>query len=293
MLLNPKDFTYEYFHQPRGEDGFSEAIYLGTPCKDELCPILIKSAYYSDAINEFIGCNIGQRIGVNTPKAWLFNPKGTSKQSKINFYRAVGIEYLEGFNEGDENGSFENEELAKQTIKGKIFHLLMGDYDNRSLALCNGKIYAYDFADGMYPKGMGIKLISDFFTKRNKHGFTEYEHRMMAHEEFARGEIRAYRYGLRNERDQMDLWPVVYTELRDSLMKEYEKNGFEDLIMEIRTVFSEDAAMYVRDLIKSTLSMMEDFLCLDGVYFRMDDGVLLMIDKEKADQYEMVDEDSL
>ena len=54
MVLNPKDYTYQYFHQPRGDEGDSGIIHLATPKKQGLCQILIRDYKVSDAINEFI-----------------------------------------------------------------------------------------------------------------------------------------------------------------------------------------------------------------------------------------------
>ncbi len=146
MLLDPKDYTYQYFHQPRGDEGDSGIIHLATPKKQGLCQILIKDYKVSDAINEFIGCNIGQRIGVNTPKAWLFKARKQQSYAPINFTQAVGVEYLEGFDE-EKGRSFETEELTAQTIRAELLHILMRETDQRSVAYCNGKIYAFDFAD--------------------------------------------------------------------------------------------------------------------------------------------------
>ena len=161
MLQNPSDYKFTKYKQSRG-DGDSGQIHIGRPLRENLCTILVKDYKVSDAINEFIGCNIGQRIGVNTPQAWLFDPDKSFSRSRIRFDRAVCIEYLDGMDESI-GGSYDTEELARQTIQGNLLHCLMKEEDQYSLARYKEKVYAFDFATSLYLEA-GMKGLPPAFT---------------------------------------------------------------------------------------------------------------------------------
>ena len=278
MLLNPKDYTYQYFHQPRGDEGDSGIIHLATPKKQGLCQILIKDYKVSDAINEFIGCNIGQRIGVNTPKAWLFKARKQQSYAPINFNRAVGVEYLEYLEEFDEEkgGSFETDELTAQTIRAELLHILMRETDQRSVAQCKGKVYAFDFADGMYWTIIGEEILAFFSKWQVGNGFTKYQKLILNQEVSARREMRQYFNNLIEKGISAELVYTTYSELRDNIISVVEKDGFADLVQEIRDVFSESIACFVKELIGAVCNTLIDFPLPEGEYFRTSDGVLVM-----------------
>ena len=150
MLLEPNDYRYKKLKQPRG-NGDSGQIYIGMPQKEKLCTILIKDYLVSDAINEFIACNIGLKMGINTPRAWLFTQEESpSTRSQIRFYRAVAIEYLDGLDEGI-GGSYETEELARQTIQGHLLHYLLKEDDQISLGdMVPHSTFTYDSMTGAW-----------------------------------------------------------------------------------------------------------------------------------------------
>ena len=275
MLLNPKDYTYQYFHQPRGDEGDSGIIHLATPKKQGLCQILIKDYKVSDAINEFIGCNIGQRIGVNTPKAWLFKARKQQSYTPINFNRAVGVEYLEEFDE-EKGRSFETDELTAQTIRAELLHILMRETDQRSVAQCKGKVYAFDFADGMYWTIIGEEILAFFSKWQVGNGFTKYQKLILNQEVSARREMRQYFNNLIEKGISAELVYTTYSELRDNTISVVEKDGFADLVQEIRDVFSESIACFVKELIGAVCNTLIDFPFPEGEYFRTSDGVLVM-----------------
>ena len=275
MLLNPKDYTYQYFHQPRGDEGDSGIIHLATPKKQGLCKILIKDYKVSDDINEFIGCNIGQRIGVNTPKAWLFKAKKQQSYASINFTRAVGVEYLEGFDE-EKGRPFETDELTVQTIRAELLHILMRETDQRSVAQCNGKVYAFDFADGMYWTIIGEEILAFFSEWQVGNGFTKYQKLILNQEVSARREMRQYFNKLIEKVISAELVYTTYSELRDNIISVVEKDGFADLVQEIRDVFSESIACFVKELIGAVCNTLIDFPLPEGEYSRTSDGVLVM-----------------
>ena len=279
MLLNPHDYSYEYFHQQRGEDGDSGAIHIGTPNKDGLCTILVKDYNISDAINEFVGCNLGQRIGVYTPKAWLFNAKKSQKKTPINFAHAVGIEYLEGFVE-QKGRSFDTEEMAVQTIRAELLHIILRDTDQHSCALCNGMIYAFDFADGVYWDNMGDQLL-DFFKEWSVgDGFTKYQKIILDQEVRARQELREYFHCLIEQGVPRELVYSVYSEMRENIIHNMGNDGFSDLLQDIRDVFTDNVARFVREIVGAVANTLIDFPVPEGAYFRTRDGVLVMTDKK-------------
>lgn len=275
MLLNPKDYTYEYFNQPRGEDGDSGAIYIGTPKKAGLCAILVKDYNISDAINEFVGCNVGQRIGVNTPRAWLFKAERPSRNVPINFVHAVGIEFLENFDE-QKGRSFETEELTAQTIRAELLHILFRDTDQHSLAHCNGKIYAFDLADGVYWDNMNDQLLSFFNEWSVGNGFNKYQRMILDQETSARLEMRQYFHNLIEEGIAGELVYSVYSEMREKIISVIEEDGFSDLVEDVRKAFSDGVACFVREIIGAVGNTLIDFPLPEGEYFRTRDGVLVM-----------------
>lgn len=278
MLLNPKDYSYQYFRQPRGDEGDSGVIHLGTPKKQGLCQILIKDYKVSDAINEFIGCNIGQRIGINTPKAWLFKAKRQQSYAPINFTQAVGIEYLQEFDE-EKGRSFETEELTAQTIRAELLHILMRDTDQWSVAQCNGKIYAFDFADGMYLDIIREEVLAFYIKWQVGNGFTKYQKSILHQEMTARREMRQYFHNLIEKGIPRELVYTTYSELRDNIISVIENDGFADLVQEIQDVFSESIARFVKELIGAFCNTLIDFPLPEGEYFRTRDGVLVMTNK--------------
>ena len=260
MLLNPLDYTYKYFHQSRGGEGDSGAIYLAMPkCKKEvLCPVLVKSYSVADAINEYVGCNIGQKLGIYTPCAWLFRSDIVEINNRINFSQAVGIEYLEGFDDR-KISSYENEEQLVQAIKGKLLHLIMFERDSvESLGLYQGKVYAYDFAESMYPfdadRNMPIR-----FAYPGKHGkiiLNDYELRQ---ETEPRKAIRSYIKKLIDTGVSKELIVKIYADLRENMLKAYGENEFFDLVIEVAEVFSTFSGVFVNNLLQSIYNLLLDF----------------------------------
>ena len=281
MLLNPADYTYQYFKQPRGTDGLSGPIHIAYPLKDGLCTILVKDHSEQDAINEFLGCNIGQRIGVNTPRAWLFKSDNFPGNIGVNFSQAVGIEYFEGFDERH-LGLYETEEKTIQTIKARIFRVLINDSDKAQLACWNGNIYTFDFAGGMYEEeyGHGFLDISKYIPTKN--GFTMYDNLILGHERNSRSHLMDLFLELRASKVFRGAINIAYSQMRDAMMKIYAENRFEDLVLEIGKVFSDSAARYAGALIDSTYNMIVDLPVREGEYYKTQDGTILV--KEPADE---------
>lgn len=250
MLLNPADYEFEYYHQARDYEGDSGPIHMGIPKRNDLCRILVKDSYVSDAINEYIACNIGQRIGVNTPRAWLFEQDVTKGETEIQFDRAVAIEYLEGLDDSVK-GSYDTEDLAVQTIEGILLHLLMTEQDGKSLARYNGKVYAYDFATSLYHQFIGKNLPDRFYTQVNSNGLYLYEDHIIGKENLIRKSIRDY-FEFMEKIDLPDHFVErVYEGVKDRFVEVYNHNGFQDMIQEIGLVFSEEAALFVEYLLAS------------------------------------------
>ena len=243
MLLNPNDYEYEYFQQNRGVDGRSGPLYLGTPKRKGLCPILVKSERMSDAINEYLACNIGLRIGVNVPKAWLFDPKIAANDNRINFLKAVAIEYHEDFDEISKIDT-ESEELAIQMIKGGLLHSLMNEEDRFSLAKSNGKVYAFDFAISLIPEGWGGDTWWNILFPIDKHHIAE-----ICREEPKR-HVWIY---LKNCYEKMseDLVYTTFIVFKGDFMDEYDRDGFSDLLENVSHVFSKEAADFAKSLLQS------------------------------------------
>lgn len=275
MLLNPADYTYQYFNQPRGTDGLSGPIHIAYPLKDGFCTVLVKDHSIRDAINEYLGCNIGQKIGVNTPRAWLFKAKNSRAKVKIRFSQAVGIEYLDGFDDHNP-GLYETEEKTIQMIKGKLLHIMMGEYDRKaSLACFNGKIYAFDFAMGMYEESFGNGFLEFLKNVPAENGFTWYEKTILKHEVDSRRALVNLLEGSLQNGVPWKAISIAYSEVRDNMMRAYAENRFEDLVLEIEEVFSDSAGRYARALIDSTYNMIVDLPMREGEYYKTEDGVLL------------------
>ena len=253
MLLNPNDFAYEYFHQPRGKDGDSGPLYMGKPRFPGQRPILVKSSDPTDAINEFIGCNVGQRIGVNTPQAWLFKPC-KADFDKICFGTAVAIEYLEGLDEkkGDLSDS---EELAVQVIKCEFLHRLIFERDGLSYARVHEKVYAFDFAEGMLSQYIPSKDNS----YRLENGFTPYRWMLMNWEHESRKQNMKYLTEMSNKGGYGDLAATVYMELREKFIELYNKDGFSDLVQDIKGAFTDYAAELAKEMIDAMQQSLVSF----------------------------------
>ena len=242
MLLNPNDFKFEYYQQERGE-GLSGSLYLGTPKREGLCPILVKSARMSDAINEYLACNIGLRIGVSTSRAWLFDPKIKAKEKLVNFHKAVAIEFHEDFDVKSPIDT-ENDAIAIQVIKGVLLHLLMNEEDRTALAQSGGKVYAFDFAISLIPKDWGEDTIWNRIFPINKLRIAK----------MRREEPKTTIWGYLREKYKQLPEDLVYTTFivfRSDFMDEYERNGFSDLLENIRYVFSEEASDFAKCLLQS------------------------------------------
>ena len=97
--------------------------------------MLVKNQYPADAANEYIACFIGRRIGVNCPRAFLFENK-----------YAVGIEYFDNFRK------FDIKEAAPEEIAGiVVLNAITANIDDSiqmSGITTNGrlKVFTYDFA---------------------------------------------------------------------------------------------------------------------------------------------------
>ena len=246
MLLDCCDYEYSYYRQARGRDGLSGKIYLGKPLKRGLKPILVKSSHRTEAINEYVECNLGRRIGVNTPQAWLFEVNEPLPGLDIDFTHAVGIEYLEGLQ--DTNiGSFETEELAVQTIKGVLLHALMGEEDNVSLGLWNGKIYAFDFAEGNY-SDWDMYFTPEGYEDVRFNGFKPPQLNILNKVSSIRKNIDQY---LRRLDEFGVTWKIVadtHGEFRRDYLEFYGRRGFTDMIQEIECVYTPRLAKYIDDL---------------------------------------------
>lgn len=250
MLLKPNDYKYKKLRQSRG-NGDSGQIYIGTPQKEKLCTILIKDFLVSDAINEFIACNIGLKMGINTPRAWLFTQEEIpSTRSQIRFDRAVAIEYLDGLDEGI-GGSYEKEELARQTIQGHLLHYLMKEDDQISLARYDGKVYAFDFATSLYLQAGRKDLPSQFTDLKLPNGLTISEELVLRTETHIRRDIARYINSLESIGISDELAIAVYEDFKGRFLTIYNRKGFDDLLYEIEMVFSTEASNYVESLIGS------------------------------------------
>ena len=236
MLLDPNDYDYRYFKQKRGKEGDSGLIYFGKPKLKELCPILVKSYDFTDAINEYIGCNVARRIGINAPRAWLFEG-WDADFDKIDFEKAVAIEYLDFSKEsGDEFD--DTEKLAKQSIKCAIFHRLMYEREDASYAIVNGDVFTFDFADGMLSPFLG-RLNN--YEKRDD-GFTELGYEIMNWQHDSRKNAIDYLKAKEAQGEYKGLATSAYMELRERFIEEYNNNEFLDLIADILEAFGVEYA---------------------------------------------------
>lgn len=257
MLLNPKDFHYDYFHQKRG-DGLSGAIHIGTPKTNGFCRVLVKDLYASDAINEYLGCNIGQRIGVNTPRAWLFKPPYSKKKiAGIDFSHAVGIEYLENLG-ATHIESYENKESTVQTIQGRLLHILMDEGDVISFADSMNRVYTFDFADGLFPpnfeKCIGTPVMYMRFSEDSDEMY--YERIISGVERSVRDDMRWYLEDLKEEGISEEIVDFAFSSFKERFMSEYVKNQFSDLFQDIEVVFSGEVAVFTTALLKSAYNAM-------------------------------------
>lgn len=253
MQLNPNDYNYEIFRQNRGE-GDSKTIYKGKPKRKGLATILVKDIDRQTAINEFLGCNIGQYINVNTPRAWLFRQDIEPIDPRISFEHAVAIEFLDGFIPfPDKNNCDGNKEQKHQWLKCLFLHTMMNETDKYDCAFCNGKVYAFDFQSSLYPYGNKIEAYMYAWRKlgeacKGPNGFSEYEWYMLGREIFARKgtnieiKLQTEKYG--------DLIPDAFMEFREDFMRAYNKSeGFKELVSEIGDVFLPENAIFVEDLL--------------------------------------------
>lgn len=250
MLLKPNDYGYKKLRQSRG-NGDSGQIYIGTPRRENLCTIIVKDYMVSDAINEFIACNIGQKMGINTPRAWLFSQiEIPTTRSRIRFDRAVAIEYLDGMDE-NVGSSYETEELARQTIQGHLLHYLMKEEDQISLAWYKGKIYAFDFAASLYLQARIKNLPLEFTSIKQPNGLTFSDVFVLRAETSIRRDVVGYINSLERRGISDELAVAVYEDFKRRFLTIYNREGFSDLLYEIEMVFSKEAANYVKDLIGS------------------------------------------
>lgn len=280
MLLNPMDYRYKQYKQSRKEIGDSGVIHIAHPSRENLCTLLIKDFSTADAINEFLGCNIGQRIGVNTPRAWLFNKPMEYVNSKINFKCAVGIEYLDGLDDGDVR-PFETEETTIQAVKGTFLHIILGEEDGKAIARYNGKIYAIDFAECMYSALWGNELSDALREMPSKDGFTLYEKELFGQEVSPYKEMKLEIRRLLKNGVSKGTITAVYSDMRERYMECYNANGFDDLVREIGESFTEHAARYAKDLLSATYNMIVDIPTIGVQYFQTKDRVIVMTKKKE------------
>ena len=241
MLLNSNEYTYTRFKQARGHDGDSGKIYLGTPVKTGLVPILVKSTFYNDAINEYIGCNLGQNMGINTPRAWLFDPEFNKKISGIDFKKAVAVEYLDGL--VDCTASYEPN-YYKQTMNGEMLHLLLGEADGISHGLYQGQMYTFDFATSLYPEAFHNTrpVLNPLFYTRLDNGFLLYRHISLGEETYSRRQLLRYVESLVIPGIFSEEIISIYEDFKKRFLEYYDTEGYMDLIEELELVFSSDIA---------------------------------------------------
>ena len=253
MLLNPNDYRYMYFQQHRahGGEGDSESIYLGTPKKPGLSKVLVKSHLESDAINEYLACNVGQKLGINTPKAWLFRSGTGRTEKEINFNQAVGIEYLEGFNDKI-GGSYDTEELAVQTIRGKLLHILMNEKEAYSLGRYQGKIYAYDFAEGLFHAAAGREFSPLMFLGTKYVGIDKYISHIMIVEDNIRRKIQEFADAIEEYEIASMVFQQTYEVVKNKYVELFNGESFIDLIREIDQVYGENACVYAYHLLTAS-----------------------------------------
>ena len=245
MLLDPNDYDYRYFKQKRGKEGDSGLIYFGKPKLKELCPILVKSYDLTDAINEYIGCNVARRIGVNAPRAWLFE-RWYPDFDKLDFEKAVAIEYLDFSKEsGDEFD--DNEKLAKQSIKCAIFHRLMYEREDTSYAIVNGDVFTFDFANGMLPQ----YFVGTNNSEKRYNGFTKLGYEIMKWQHDSRKNAIDYLKKKEAQGEYKGLATSAYMELRERFIEEYNNNEFLDLIADILEAFGVEYAHVAAIMIDS------------------------------------------
>ena len=280
MLLNPMEYKYKRYKQSRKEIGDSGVIHIARPLRENFCTLLIKDFSTADAINEFLGCNIGQRIGVNTPRAWLFNNDKGYVNSKINFSCAVGIEYLDGLDDEDVR-PFETEATTIQAVQGKFLHIILGEEDGKAIARHNGRIYAIDFAECMF-SGLWGNEVSDVLREMpGQKGFTLYERELFEQEVDPYKEMRSEIHWLLKKGVSKETITAVYSDIREKYMKCYNGNEFDDLVREIGESFTEYAARYAKDLLRATYNMIVDIPTTEGEYFQTKDGVIVMTNKKE------------
>ena len=109
----------------------------------------------------------------------------------------------------------------------------MRETDQRSVAQCNGKVYAFDFADGMYWTIIGEEILAFFSEWQVGNGFTKYQKLILNQEVSARREMRNYFHNLIEKGIPAELVYTTYYELRDNIISVVEEDGFEDLVQEI------------------------------------------------------------
>ena len=133
-----------------------------------------------------------------------------------------------------------------QRIKCVLMHKLMFERDGIPLVWQNGRIVSFDFAEGMLPQFFFPDKKS---YKRNAEGFTRYGRMVMNWEIWSRRDMWIYMKGLDNEGQLGELSASAYMELRERFIEQYNKGGFEDLLMEIETAFNPIMADIARDMI--------------------------------------------
>ena len=286
MLLDPSNYLYSYFKQNRktgDEGGESGRIYLGEPIREGLCPVLVKSHIVSDAVNELVACTIGPLIGVNTPRAWLFDPELAVEFEEINFDHAIGIEYLDGLTDED---AVKPESMGeqKQLIRGEILHFLLGQGDDSSFARCNGKIYTFDFTTSLYPQSNDLRLPKYLQAKGDREGFYVYEELLLDKKLYAQKDIYRFFNDLRKEGIPDDIIIEVYSDMRDKMMKAYaETDRFGDMIRDIYYVFGAEVATFIHWLVGAMYNAIVDIPELQGdsiEYLKTEDGVIITLSNQ-------------
>ena len=145
--------------------------------------------------------------------------------------------------------SIDDEELIVQCVEGRLLHILLGEEDGESLAMCKGKIYAIDFAMGLYPNEVGKSIPPIAKEIECDDGFTLYNHVVLDREDFIRKQLKEMRGMLQNIGISDELFVNTYMDLRERFMQAYNEKSLSDLTDEIREAFSEDAADYATDLL--------------------------------------------
>lgn len=151
-ILNSANFTYEPFFDSRNELGFSGQLLIATNKKTQK-KLLVKHAFISDVMNEFVAAYIAEHLYLGNPKAYLFRP---SPSSPFSCGYAVGIEFMEGLR--SLNYDTITDHQATDFIHQYALNCICAQTDNFQFGIWNNRVVSYDFSECFYVSDLTIKI---------------------------------------------------------------------------------------------------------------------------------------